>query len=123
MSYFLTGEFIPYDRESGTIGRVIPFRNFGPVNRLCGGTGGGWGAWNVAMRYDYLNLTDGGITGGSEGIGTFALNWFNYTLSTQGNQYAPVYMGALLVVVMLFFPRGIIVTIAEFLRRRRWKAT
>ena len=56
-------------------------------------------------------------------IATFALNWFNYTLSTQGNQDAPIYMGALLVVVMLFFPRGIIVTIAEFLRRRRWRPT
>jgi ABC-type branched-subunit amino acid transport system permease subunit len=46
-------------------------------------------------------------------IATYLLNWINYTLSESGNQYAPVIMGALLLLVMLFFPRGIIVTIAE----------
>jgi ABC-type branched-subunit amino acid transport system permease subunit len=49
-------------------------------------------------------------------IATYLLNWINYTLSEAGNQYAPVVMGALLLLVMLFFPRGIIATIAEF----RW---
>ena len=46
-------------------------------------------------------------------ISTFALNWLNFTLSSQGNQYALVIIGGLLVVVMLFFPRGIVVGIAE----------
>lgn len=45
-------------------------------------------------------------------ISTFALNWLNFTLSSQGNQYALVIIGGLLVVVMLFFPRGIVVGIA-----------
>lgn len=50
-------------------------------------------------------------------VSTFALNWLNYTLSSEGNDYAaPLIMGALLVIVMLFFPRGIIVTLA----RREW---
>src|SRR5690606_6518107 len=52
-------------------------------------------------------------------IATYALNWLNYTLSSQGNQYALVITGALLVIVMLFFPRGIIVTIADLLGGRR----
>ena len=52
-------------------------------------------------------------------IATYALNWLNYTLSSQGNQYALVITGALLVIVMLFFPRGIIVTVADILDRRR----
>lgn len=52
-------------------------------------------------------------------IATYALNWLNYTLSSQGNQYALVITGALLVIVMVFFPRGIIVTIADFFDRRR----
>jgi ABC-type branched-subunit amino acid transport system permease subunit len=52
-------------------------------------------------------------------VATYLLNWINYTLSEAGNQYAPVIMGALLLLVMLFFPRGIIVTIAEF--RRPWR--
>lgn len=46
-------------------------------------------------------------------LSTVALNWLNFTLSSQGNQYALVIIGALLVLVMLFFPRGIVVGIAE----------
>src|SRR5689334_12735943 len=51
-------------------------------------------------------------------ISTFALNWLNYTLSSAGYQSAFVIIGLLLVGVMLFFPRGIIVTIA---RARMWR--
>ena len=50
-------------------------------------------------------------------ISAFALNWVTFTLSSQGNQYAMVIIGALLVVTMLFFPRGIIVMVAERLGR------
>jgi ABC-type branched-subunit amino acid transport system permease subunit len=46
-------------------------------------------------------------------ISTFALNYLTYTLSSAGYQSALVIIGVLLVVVMLFFPRGIIVTIAR----------
>ncbi len=53
---------------------------------------------------------------------TYALNWLNYTLSSTGNQYAMIITGALLVLVMLFFPRGIIVTLARELPRRGWRA-
>ncbi|MBX6321989.1 MAG: urea ABC transporter permease [Rhodospirillaceae bacterium] len=52
-------------------------------------------------------------------ISTYALNWLNYLLSSTGNQYALVIIGALLLVVMLFFPRGIIVTVAREWRWRR----
>ena len=50
-------------------------------------------------------------------ISSFALNWITFTLSSQGNQYAMVIIGALLVVTMLFFPRGIVVMVAERLGR------
>jgi branched-chain amino acid transport system permease protein len=50
-------------------------------------------------------------------IATISLNWLTYTLSSQGNQYAMVIIGALLVVTMTFFPRGIVVMIAERLGR------
>jgi phosphate-selective porin OprO and OprP len=76
VSYFLTGEHIPYDRTSGTIDRVRPFENFFLVERCCGGRGHGWGAWNVALRYDWLDLTEHDITGGVEHNGTLAVNWF-----------------------------------------------
>ena len=58
-------------------------------------------------------------------IATFVLNWLTYTLSSQGNQYAMVIIGALLVVTMMFFPRGIVVMLAETIGRwmpRRGKA-
>ena len=51
------------------------------------------------------------------------LNWLNYSLSSAGNQYAMVIIGVLLVVVMMFFPRGIIVTLARDLPRYGWRAT
>jgi ABC-type branched-subunit amino acid transport system permease subunit len=54
-------------------------------------------------------------------VATYALNWLNYSLSSAGNQYALVITGAILVAVMLFFPRGIIVTLARDLPRRGWR--
>ncbi len=56
-------------------------------------------------------------------LATYALNWLTYSLSSAGNQYALVIIGALLVVVMMFFPRGILVTLARDLPRRGWRAT
>ena len=56
-------------------------------------------------------------------FGTYALNWLNYSLSSQGNQYALVIIGGLLVAVMLFFPRGIVVGIADLLSARRRRPT
>lgn len=75
VSYFLTGEHIPYNRKRGTIGRVEPFHNFFIVDRLCGGCDHGWGAWNIAARYSYLDVTDGDIAGGVGESVTGAINW------------------------------------------------
>ena len=74
-SYFLTGEHIPYERSTGTLGRVQPYENFFLVDRRSGGHGSGWGAWNVATRYSYLDLTSQEIQGGIGHAGTVALNW------------------------------------------------
>lgn len=75
-SYFLTGEHIPLDRTSGTIDRVKPFENFFLVDRCGGGRGRGWGAWCVAARFDYLDLTDSDILGGRGWASTLGLNWY-----------------------------------------------
>lgn len=72
LAYTLTGEHIPYSRTTGTIGRLEPFENFYLFNRCKGG----WGAWQVAFRYSYLDLTDADILGGVEHDATFALNWY-----------------------------------------------
>ena len=50
-------------------------------------------------------------------IATIVLNWITYTLSSQGNQAAMVIIGTALVVTMLFFPRGIVIMIAEWVGR------
>ena len=52
-------------------------------------------------------------------LSAYALNWLTYSLSSAGSQYALVIVGALLVVVMLFFPNGIVVTLADPEVRRR----
>ena len=74
-SYFLTGEHMTYDRVKGTLGRVKPFENFFLVERLSGGTGQGWGALQLAIRYDHLDLTDQNIGGGVANSTTLGLNW------------------------------------------------
>lgn len=75
-AYMLTGEHITYTRRTGTINRVTPYENFFLVDRCCGGTGRGWGAWQIAARYSYLDLTDADITGGIGNSTTMALNWW-----------------------------------------------
>lgn len=75
VSWFLTGEHIPYERTSGTLERVQPNENFFLVDRSGRGRATGWGAWNVAARYSYLDLSDKDISGGVGHAGTLALNW------------------------------------------------
>ena len=74
-SYYLTGEHIPYDRKSGTIGRLKPFENFFLVDRCRGGTGRGWGALGIGLRYDYIDLSDSDISGGVGHAATLGINW------------------------------------------------
>jgi len=76
LSYFITGEHIPWDRESGTLGRVEPFENFFLVDRCRGGVGRGLGAWQLAARYSYADLSDDDIQGGVGSSFTFGMNWY-----------------------------------------------
>ena len=75
VSYFLTGEHIPWARKSGTLGRVKPFEDFFLVNRCDGGTGLGMGAWQIAARYSYADFNDNDILGGVGESLTIGLNW------------------------------------------------
>lgn len=76
VSYMLTGEHIPYERDSSTLGRLKPFENFFLVDHCSGGTASGMGAWGVAVRYSYLDLTDDNRLGGTGESVTGALNWY-----------------------------------------------
>jgi len=72
-SYFLTGENRMYDPITGSFGRVIPRRNFLPRN-------GDWGALELALRYDMLDLDDfdvrSGVIGGKARNWTAGVNWY-----------------------------------------------
>ena len=86
VAYFLTGEHTPWQRTSGTIGRVKPFENFFLVERCCGGHGSGWGAWQIAARYSHADFTDDDIFGGVGDSFTLGLNWwFNPNARMQFN--------------------------------------
>lgn len=96
LSYFLTGESRPYDKKAGALDRVKPLQNFRTD------TGCGWGAWELATRFSYIDLNDGDINGGRMNDWTAGVNWylnpytkfqFNYVKSflanpTYGHSYA-----------------------------------
>lgn len=76
VSYFLTGEHMTWDRESGTLGRIDPHEDFFLVRDCHGRCGGGWGAWQVAARYSYLDMNDADVFGGEADSVTLGLNWY-----------------------------------------------
>ena len=66
---------MPWNRNTGTLGRPEPFENFFLVDRCSGGKGTGWGAWQVAARYSYADFNDEDILGGKGESVTLGLNW------------------------------------------------
>ena len=76
IAWFLTGEHTPWARRSATLGRVQPIENFFLVNTCNSGVRGGWGAWQLAVRWSYANFTDDNILGGIGESVTFGLNWW-----------------------------------------------
>jgi phosphate-selective porin OprO/OprP len=75
-AYFLTGEHMPWERESGQLGRIKPFEDFFLVDKCDGCIGSGLGAWQIAARYSYGDLIDGDIAGGLGKAMTLGLNWY-----------------------------------------------
>jgi len=66
-AYILTGEHRPYNRKKGVLGRVVPAQPFGA---------GGYGAWEVATRWSYLDLDDADVRGGRLNNWTLGTNWY-----------------------------------------------
>lgn len=60
--YMLTGEIHKYDVRDGFFGGITPCSCYG--------------AWEIAARYDFLNLSDKDVRGGTEHNVTVGLNWF-----------------------------------------------
>ena len=70
VSWYLTGESRPYDREQGAFKRLIPRRNFDF------GRGGAWGAFEAAARVSHTDLISGDIRGGRLSLVMGELNWY-----------------------------------------------
>ena len=68
-SYFITGEHRNYGKQSGTFDQIEPKHHFRPFN-------GGWGAWELASRFSYIDLNSEAIQGGKESNFTAGLNWY-----------------------------------------------
>lgn len=91
--YFLTGEHDRYSRKTAVFERVVPFENI--HHTPCGPSAccpWGWftgGAWQVGLRYNYLDLNNQGINGGVLQDVTCGLNWFlNPNMKIQWNYSA-----------------------------------
>jgi phosphate-selective porin OprO/OprP len=73
-SWAITGESRPYLTGSAAYTNIVPANPFS-LN------GGGWGAWEVAARYSFVDLNDrlgfaDGVAGGKQTIYTAGLNWY-----------------------------------------------
>jgi phosphate-selective porin OprO/OprP len=69
ISYFLTGEYRPYNAKMGSFGRLKPKNDYDLSN-------GSYGAWELAARYSSIDLNDAGIQGGEVADFTLGINWY-----------------------------------------------
>jgi phosphate-selective porin OprO/OprP len=84
--YFLTGEHQDYIKREGVFGRVIP-RNDYHWNKTDHFQG--CGAWQIGIRFSYLDLNDKAIQGGQIYDWTAGLNWYlNPNMKVQLNYIA-----------------------------------
>ncbi len=69
--YVLTGETIPYNRQAGVFGHVVPACPV-DVGR------GHWGAWEVVARVSYIDLNGSALPGPGRRLtdSTIGLNWY-----------------------------------------------
>ncbi len=72
-SCFLTGEQRTYNRTAAVFDEVIPLENFWIVPTPCGNAAG-WGAWEVAARWSYMDFSD--VAGQQLHDFTLGLNWY-----------------------------------------------
>jgi len=81
VSWFITGESRPYNRNLAVFDRVVPHTEYGK-GRILGG------AWEIAARISNLDLNSENINGGNITDGTLGLNWY-------ANPYTRIYFNAI----------------------------
>lgn len=79
--YFLTGEHRPYIRKLAQINRVEPKRSVRFLDTREDKNKDkdqetGWGAWELAARYSYIDLNSRDIEGGRLNDTTLGVNWY-----------------------------------------------
>ncbi|SOD21115.1 OprO/OprP family phosphate-selective porin [Nitrosomonas ureae] len=72
VSYFLTGESKAYHVRNGAANRIRP-------NRPFQWNGSGWGAFELAAGYDYIDMNSGIIRGGRADMVRFGFNWYPHS--------------------------------------------
>jgi len=65
--WFITGETKPLKLAKGAFDRP---KIDNPIHK------GGFGAWQVAAKYDYIDLTDNGVFGGEQTTWILGVNWY-----------------------------------------------
>jgi len=70
LSYFLTDHYQPWNRKLGIIDRVAPLT----PGDTCAWEG--CGAWQIAVRWSFADLSDRGVQGGVGESIAFGLNWY-----------------------------------------------
>jgi len=76
VSYILTGEHRGYDRRMGMYDRVKVKDNAFYTRGEDGCRHWGWGAWQIAYRYSFLDLNDTNVNGGQLIQHEFGVNWY-----------------------------------------------
>ena len=74
-SWFLTGEHMTWDRETGKLDRVDPNEDFFLVKGCRCARGTGWGAWQLAARWSFADFNDKDVFGGVGRSLTLGVNW------------------------------------------------
>lgn len=85
LTYFLTGEHRNYDRNLAAFDRITPKKNSTQGNFL-------GGAWELAVRFNYINLNSNGINGGRLMDPTFGINWYLNAYTKFTFNYIPAYL-------------------------------
>jgi len=80
LSWWITGENRRYLRGRGVFSRVVPKRRFDPEKAR-------WGAFETALRYSWLDLSNDGIRGGTLAEWSFAMNWVPFSNMRVSNNY------------------------------------
>ena len=75
-AYILTGEHRSYNRHLGIFNVITPFTNFFRVRTQDRSVEMGCGAWEVAARYSWIDLTNKNVNGNDLTDFSFGVNWY-----------------------------------------------